>query len=281
MKIIFSIYDEDGNGSLDYSEFRSMIRDMAAGELHVNAIIAALGITRETSVDLSTFVTPATLEAFKTYLLRTRDLLPIPCNDVLNGQERHNDQDYRISMEAVDSMHSKVFLDLSVSAAKLVVTPPDDIAAPNLLQAAKCASLPMSHTVLPYTRRKDDMFSESDWRGLLVDRSAQGFKVAHHVITHSKALMMSLYTEAFDMPDSSWLVSKRTGAAEAMLGGTEFTKENFPQYLQMVRSLCQEAQRIVKAQPMVINCSAPCKGKMQQNNLLRSTCFLTSICSVR
>ena len=55
LRIVFTIYDKDRNNILEYSELRKMIRDMAAGDGHVNWLLEKMGIRENTSCDVQVY----------------------------------------------------------------------------------------------------------------------------------------------------------------------------------------------------------------------------------
>lgn len=58
LKIVFQMYDLNGDGILETDELKSMIRDMASTDAHVESTLAKMGISAQTKCDFATFCTP-------------------------------------------------------------------------------------------------------------------------------------------------------------------------------------------------------------------------------
>jgi len=128
--------------------------------------------------------------------------------------------------------------------------------APTLRTSLSLASRVQSKRVVDHPALLDEpiipsLWTETNWRGLLVDKSTQAFQIAEYVIERARQLTLATVNE-LDISDKFWLNGEQ-GALPRMLSAD---KEICCKSMQL---LAEETLRILQAQPILVKVSKPAK----------------------
>lgn len=231
IRMLFILYDENGDGALDASELVSFVRDMVSGESHLRRIVTELGIKEDAMVPFAAFRGAVEDGVFSRLFLHSRDIF-----------------DHHVS---APTDRQRVTIDARAVLATAV---------PSATRSMP-ASVPISGAALNKGFQIDPMMvSDMDWRGVLVPlRSSPQFQIASRVVENTSKIQREYLqrqadgSEAIgDLPDSSWLPN---GAALELMLGTSSPLEQ----LRMCAILAEDCQRIVSAEPMTVEVAPPCK----------------------
>lgn len=237
-KLIFNIYDSNGDGYLQTNELKRLLRDLAAGESHLTYLCEKMHVLEGCNFTFEQFKVGAQ-NYFDAHQLQTKDLL----------------KPFHVAQQVVYSRY--------VAVAQSMATIPGQISTFNDHDASDPpSSIGLMHqTSTPIGSSADmgagciideQLLSSSDQRGLLVDRSMPVYSLANNIVENTRVLCERIRYEVFDVSDSEWLTN---GAAlNKMTGTTDITVQQ-----DMIVQLSNRCKEILRFQPVMVEPPKPCK----------------------
>lgn len=245
LQIIFNIYDKNGDGVLQMSELTDLIADLAAGASHVQRLMANLGIDETASVTLDKFLAGVAGGHFDKHFLHTRDIFDVHSN--------------------VFQKSGRVILDPRAVVSGFLPRPlllADKFRRPNEAASVIVGSTPGTlNQGLFWSCIDPSLTTNSDWRGPLTPpRDSIAYKAASSVVRNALVMMREHLNKSSsgshdvdaDIADSKWLV--RGLALTPLLGSSDQIEQ-----LNTLKVLCEDCQRVVSQQPMMVEVPTPSK----------------------
>jgi Calcineurin-like phosphoesterase/EF-hand domain len=227
-ELTFRMFDTNNDGVLDYHEIRELVREMSRGDGHVDFLLDKMKVAANTTLELSRFMDLECRQIFHDLALRCRDPL---------------------KQETLSSMQPSLNPQRVLLAKTTIAAHGDLKAAPPRGQSICMTNFPEAVDV--HSEVDPIMLSKTDWRGLLVDRTAPVFAYACTIVENCRQLSLQTTFED-DTSDKTWLAGENV--LEKITGITDRS-----QCGRMLQELTDECMRICRNQSVLLKVSKPVK----------------------